>query len=352
MNNSVLNERDWDALTGGTSQPASAPTAPGTALVPFGKYRGQPVEAMAADRGYCDWLTAQPWFRDQHPRIYSIVINNFAEPNETPEHNQMQVRFLDAEWRRKFVYTVYPGDNLTAEGLLGRVARPDPERWCLVDDGGGGFEIWGFSDGVRGIPGWWQQHKGSERCRADGCLGYYDACIPPQTSVECEVGSPDFECDGVDVRFCAYRESPLDTPINGGGVAFGHTLHVEIKPQLGDEFPAVLRQIKRLQTEETTVRKTDCYGHFYSERVKRSKGGCWPLLVRRFHASVSLPQVRAFFRHEYIALVLEEEVEATKLPGVTTVAARDIAERTGLSVRQRETLRGYDAYCADYRSLR
>jgi hypothetical protein len=27
-------------------------------IVPFGKYRGQPVEALAADRDYCDWLVS------------------------------------------------------------------------------------------------------------------------------------------------------------------------------------------------------------------------------------------------------------------------------------------------------
>jgi uncharacterized protein (DUF3820 family) len=28
-------------------------------LVPFGKYKGQPVEVLAQDREYCDWLDAQ-----------------------------------------------------------------------------------------------------------------------------------------------------------------------------------------------------------------------------------------------------------------------------------------------------
>jgi hypothetical protein len=35
-------------------------------VVNFGKYRGQPIEILASDRGYCDWLMAQPWFRDRH----------------------------------------------------------------------------------------------------------------------------------------------------------------------------------------------------------------------------------------------------------------------------------------------
>jgi len=29
-------------------------------VVPSGKYKGQPVEVMAADTDYCEWLAAQP----------------------------------------------------------------------------------------------------------------------------------------------------------------------------------------------------------------------------------------------------------------------------------------------------
>jgi hypothetical protein len=32
-------------------------------LIPFGKYKGQPVEVLAQDKQNAEWLTAQPWFR-------------------------------------------------------------------------------------------------------------------------------------------------------------------------------------------------------------------------------------------------------------------------------------------------
>jgi uncharacterized protein (DUF3820 family) len=34
-------------------------------IVPFGKYKGKPVEAMAEDRQYVDWLTAQRYTGDR-----------------------------------------------------------------------------------------------------------------------------------------------------------------------------------------------------------------------------------------------------------------------------------------------
>jgi uncharacterized protein (DUF3820 family) len=66
-----------------------------SAIVPFGKYKGQPLEALRADRGYLDWLVGQDWFRARHTAMYQIIVNNFGEPAETPEHNRLQNRFLD-----------------------------------------------------------------------------------------------------------------------------------------------------------------------------------------------------------------------------------------------------------------
>jgi hypothetical protein len=37
----------------------------GGEVVPFGKYKGQPVEVMMADPPYCERVMAQPWFRDK-----------------------------------------------------------------------------------------------------------------------------------------------------------------------------------------------------------------------------------------------------------------------------------------------
>jgi hypothetical protein len=69
-----------------------------TNIVRFGRYKGQPVEAMAADRGYCDWLLAQPWFREKNGNLYTLIVNNFGEPSETPEHNALQALFLDDDF--------------------------------------------------------------------------------------------------------------------------------------------------------------------------------------------------------------------------------------------------------------
>lgn len=79
-------------------------------IVPFGKYKGRPVESLSADRAYCDWLVNQEWFRTQFTSIHTLIINNFSEPDETPEHNVLQAKFLDAAWVQRFIrcYTTNP----------------------------------------------------------------------------------------------------------------------------------------------------------------------------------------------------------------------------------------------------
>ena len=71
-------------------------------LVPFGKYKGQPVEVMQMDTGYCEWLSTQDWFRERYANVYQqVIINNFTEASETPEHNKLQMLFLDKEFYKK-----------------------------------------------------------------------------------------------------------------------------------------------------------------------------------------------------------------------------------------------------------
>ena len=71
-------------------------------IVLFGKYKDQPIEALAQDRPYVEWLCARPWFREKFAGLYTVIINNFQEPNETPEHNALQVLFLDDQFCARF----------------------------------------------------------------------------------------------------------------------------------------------------------------------------------------------------------------------------------------------------------
>ena len=57
-------------------------------VVPFGKYRGQPIEVLRQDQDYLNWLAAQDWFRKQYAALYAMLV---AEPTETPPIEQRDV---------------------------------------------------------------------------------------------------------------------------------------------------------------------------------------------------------------------------------------------------------------------
>jgi hypothetical protein len=143
-----------------------------TQLVPFGKYKGQPIEVMQMDTAYCNWLSKQNWFREQYGNVYNqVIINNFTEPTETPEHNRLQMRFLDEKFVESFM---------------------------------------------------------SKKLRPAICAKYF--CVK----------NIYFEHYGWDVYIeYEYSKSSEDEADRYGSVSF------EIKPCLGDDFPAVLRQMKK-----------------------------------------------------------------------------------------------------------
>ena len=66
-------------------------------LMPIGKYKGAPLAAVMADNDYRNWLIEQPWFRTKFSATYNVLMMG-APPEETPEHNEMQARFLEDAW--------------------------------------------------------------------------------------------------------------------------------------------------------------------------------------------------------------------------------------------------------------
>ena len=75
-------------------------------VIPFGKYKGQAIAQVVQDRNYTEWLTAQSWFKERYANLYTVIVNTAGEPAETPEHNRLQARFLDPDFRARFMSLV------------------------------------------------------------------------------------------------------------------------------------------------------------------------------------------------------------------------------------------------------
>jgi hypothetical protein len=160
-------------------------------IIPFGKYSGQPVEAMASDQKYCDWLMQQTWFTEKYPQLSTIIINNFSEPSETPEHNKMQAYFFDNKNKRSILK------------LLG-IRAFNLEKHDLIE-----FDIPDDKE-------------------------FIDSIV---LHVEAEI-------KGFDLRIYTERQDNLFFGFNTREELIS-SYWIELKPTLGDDYPAVLRQIKQ-----------------------------------------------------------------------------------------------------------
>lgn len=238
-------------------------------VVPFGKCKGQPVERMLEDKSYAEWLLAQDWFKNRFGPLYTVVINHGQEPVDTPEHNALQAKFLDFDFRVAFVKATVWHQNACDE--LGKRAKSS-----LAD----------YSEAYR------EFNARADVCETKHCLRYrvrtgnlegkepcyYSAChwcweplrkvhyssncglLPPLPRVRLNttIGEPCFEKDFVDVIFTSRVHAiwAEDSKNNYSESNYAE-LRVEIKPAMGDDYPAVLRQChKRHSTHVLCARYT------------------------------------------------------------------------------------------------
>jgi uncharacterized protein (DUF3820 family) len=160
-------------------------------LITFGKYKGQPITKLYEDLSYLDWCKKQDWF--SKTKIYNIIVNQTitTQPSKTPEHNRIQKLFLNNDMTMNFVKKLYP--FLKDEGVFEDDMRPDVEfegmfNWDLIINNISRY---------RCICKWETMEEGSSCC-------------------------------------CKYeKEDDVYKP----------NIYCEIKPTIGDDYPAVLRKM-------------------------------------------------------------------------------------------------------------
>lgn len=227
-----------------------------TQPVPFGKYKGQPMSVLAADLNYCQWLTAQDWFSKSQPTVYNLIVNNFVRPEDTPEHNGFQARFLDKEYVKKLMKCVVSVDTVRKLLMQKRkymleVYEEDKDTFERI-----GSDYW--LDKVE---------KSKRRLEwMDESLKNYDFNELMRNDVTVE--DDEFEVKGWDYRARCYlnwnqsERVDLVTDSKYGEPELG----VEIKPSIGDDFPTVLRQLK-VQMEREPVFGVLVYDRFTGSGV-------------------------------------------------------------------------------------
>ncbi|SFM13959.1 hypothetical protein SAMN05421830_11615 [Desulfomicrobium norvegicum] len=77
-------------------------------LVPFGKYEGQPLKVLLADKSYCAWLVGQASIRDQYPELCDLAFKEHGRDLKTPSHSRMQAEYMTEEVSLRLFYLVNP----------------------------------------------------------------------------------------------------------------------------------------------------------------------------------------------------------------------------------------------------
>lgn len=106
-----------------------------TVVVPFGKHKGQPVEVLLADDNYTQWLMAQTWFAEKYAAIFAMLQQSGVAPEDTPEHNLMQARFLDDDLIKRITarleVSAYGGVQFEVAGWDVVIGEPYSTHVCL-----------------------------------------------------------------------------------------------------------------------------------------------------------------------------------------------------------------------------
>lgn len=172
-------------------------------VVPFGKYKGQPVEVLANDRGYCDWLMSQGDFMDRYSGIKTLIINKFKESDDSPEHNKLQGMFLNEDFCVAF-----------------HIACIGQEKYLE--------RFHEFHDGVGTLEGYETEFC----CESDQLyfLKFEESGVDVSFSIVTTI------CKGNDIKNWMYSDNLI--------LRFQPSYKIELKPSVGDDYPSIMRQMK------------------------------------------------------------------------------------------------------------
>ena len=214
-------------------------------IVPFGKYKGRFVGELVADHDYCKWLSEQSWFRDKFAYIHQlIVVNPNAEPADTPEHNAMQALFLDKNMQAACVLRVRDIEKIYRDNaryqqqkviqeIKSCEERIEDNKERINESKSGEFsnDDWVIKNIERYKTANIRNLEKIEELK--GKLQELYSAVPLFSHWEITAS---FESGGYDIAL----ESQLT-----GGLYESITIGVELKPTIGDDYPTVIRQIKK-----------------------------------------------------------------------------------------------------------
>ena len=81
---------------------------PSALVLTFGKHKGATVaELVDREPDYARWLAAQGWVAERFAELHAAILSRGAPTDDTPEHNALQARFIDHDFRVAFLQAAY-----------------------------------------------------------------------------------------------------------------------------------------------------------------------------------------------------------------------------------------------------
>ena len=260
-------------------------------LVPFGKYKGQPITTLMNDTKYLEWCKQQEWFQ-KFPIVYNICVNQTittTNPNsKTPEHNKLQNMFLE---------------NKNVEKLLRLIYKKFKYRKNVL--------------------------YSSARCEFEGSFNW-DVIIDNLsfTKLQCKCNWDEKEED--DTCDCKYED-------NDDYEYALSNIYIELKPLMGDDYPCVLRKMKT--QKELTLNNLEKEKQDMLDEVGYVKGktSVWEYGGRKFEEVKEtwdfVNKNSRMFHGEFILLIKEYNsintpkdklIEIFKQSGINVVFTNDV----------------------------
>lgn len=275
------------------------------AVMPFGKYKGTPIaEVVASDPGYIEWAMAQENVRE---KIGSIVVNIIhatpTGPNasETPQHNLMQAEYFNEEAVNAVLCTLGLSKTPVMRAATGQElldhwkthgTHIDPREWRGTQDKLVWEQYWG-----REKIGKYERVEGHrtpqfvERLMNDKEKSALEEEIrASRYTGEVPTGQTSYHVKNLMIELAGW-----DIVVNFYAKEYGGKIGLELKPSIGDDYPAVLRQVT------TRLKNSVRYSQLSLSEVV--------VVYNKYTGSVPIATVVSMFKASGVRLISHSDVE-------------------------------------------
>jgi hypothetical protein len=292
-------------------------------LVPFGKYKGQPITNLLNDTKYLEWCKQQEWLQ-KFPIVYNICINQtIATTNQnskTPEHNKLQNMFLNEQNQIKLL-NILLGSNIGVKfktnfellisdeefiNCFGKINMPKIN--CSLKDSKIVFEDkynWDFilyySD--------YQTITFEPKCNVENLTEKYLYGILRKYNFEY---NPRETTRVLDTYIEKVKEKN-NYEVNVEAVVINSRVCCELKPILSDDYPCVLRKLK------TQIELTE------SDKIFKDLPKYYIIVIGNFTSKyTSKEQLITIFKQSKIQIIFANEIFESS----NTLSIKSINENT------------------------